>query len=161
MSESQISRLLSSIESANNLYYRLVIIVAPSGAGKTTMLNEVSARLKKPVLNINLALSRSLLDLTQRQRILQLPRILEQIVLSSPGNIVLLDNIELLFDPALGQDPLRLLQGLSRNRTVVCSWSGTIEDRYLTYAAIGHPEYRRYQVHDFLVVAPHYEQNGG
>ncbi|MDD5509687.1 MAG: BREX-3 system P-loop-containing protein BrxF [Dehalococcoidales bacterium] len=161
MIESPVDRLLKSIDSASSLYYRLVLVVAPSGEGKTEVLNEVSKRLNKPIVNINLELSRLLIDLTQRQRILQLPRIMEQIVNGSPGDIVLLDNIELLFDPTLSQDPLRLLQDLSRNRTVVCSWNGTLEDEYITYAAISHPEYRRYHVSDFLVVAPHYKQNGG
>ena len=56
-----------------------------------------------------------------------------------------------LFDVALKQDPLRLLQGLSRNRTVVATWSGSIEDGHLVYAGPHHPEYRRYAVGDLLV----------
>ncbi|MBU0482850.1 MAG: BREX-3 system P-loop-containing protein BrxF, partial [Proteobacteria bacterium] len=52
------------------------------------------------------------------------------------------------------QDPLRLLQGLSRNKTVVASWNGAIIDGFLTYAEPAHPEYRRYPVHDFLVTNP-------
>ena len=38
---------------------------------------------------------------------------------------MLLDHLEILFDPALEQDPLRLLQGVSRDRTVVAAWPGT------------------------------------
>jgi len=160
MSESPVVRLLESVKTASTLYFRLVLVVAPVGEGKTKVLNEASEKLDKPVTNVNLELSRLLLDLTQRQRILQLPRLLEKIVDGSPGDVVLLDNIELLFDPTLRQDPLRLLQGLSRSRTIVCSWNGTFEDGYVTYATIGHPEYRRYQVRDFLVVTPTYKLNG-
>jgi len=155
-----INRLFASIEQAAYLYYRLVIIVAPSGEGKTEVLKEVSNRLKLPIINMNLELSRLLLDLTQKQRTLQLPKILEDIVAKYPDDTVLVDNIELLFDQTLGQDPLRLLQSISRNRTVVCSWNGNFEDGYITYAAVGHPEYRRYQVNDFLVVTPNYRQTG-
>ena len=36
--------------------------------------------------------------------------------------MILLDNIEVIFDVALKQDPLRLLQRLSRNKTVVAAW---------------------------------------
>ena len=54
----------------------------------------------------------------------------------------------------LKQDPLKLLQGISRNKTVVAAWNGTIVDDYFTYAAPGHPEYRRYPMRDFLVVSP-------
>ncbi|MCL4079017.1 BREX-3 system P-loop-containing protein BrxF [Coriobacteriia bacterium Es71-Z0120] len=49
---------------------------------------------------------------------------------------------------ALQQDPLRLLQGLPRNKTVVAAWNGTIVDGYLTYAGPSHPEYRRYPIRD-------------
>jgi ABC-type hemin transport system ATPase subunit len=66
-----------------------------------------------------------MLDLTERQRALQLPRILAEIVGVSAADVVLLDNVEVLFDVSLKQDPLRLLQGLSRNRTVVAAWSGS------------------------------------
>ena len=51
-----------------------------------------------------------MLDLTARQRALQLPRAVEEIV-GRDTPLVLLDNIEILFDTAFQQDPLRLLQG--------------------------------------------------
>ena len=44
--------------------------------------------------------------------------------------MVLLDNTEILLDPALEQDSGRLLQLVSRNRTIVASWNGTFDDRY-------------------------------
>ena len=71
-------------------------------------------------------------------------------------NTILLDNIEILFDVALKQDPLRLLQGLSRNKTIVVSWNGSIENDFLTYAVPGHPEYRRYPTRGggLLIIAP-------
>jgi hypothetical protein len=102
---------------------------------------------------ILLELSRRLLDLTERQRALQLQRLLDQVVAQPEGDVVLLDNIEVLFDEALKQDPLRLLQGISRNRTVVATWNGSIEDGHLVYAAPHHPEYRRCAVGDLLVAS--------
>lgn len=68
--------------------------------------------------------------------------------------MILLDNIEVIFDIGLKQDPLRLLQGLSRNKTVVAAWNGTIVHDSLTYAAPDYPEYRRYPMLDFLVASP-------
>jgi hypothetical protein len=95
-----------------------------------------------------------MLDLTERQRALQLPRLLAEIVGASAADVVLLDNVEVLFDISLKQDPLRLLQGLSRNRTVVVAWSGSIHGEHMVYAKPGHPEYKRYSLRDFLVVNP-------
>ena len=73
---------------------------------------------------------------------------------AAQAGLVLLDNIEILFDVHLKQDPLRLLQGLSRNKTVVAAWNGSIVDGHMTYAVPDHPEYRRYPIRDFLVASP-------
>jgi hypothetical protein len=74
--------------------------------------------------------------------------------LAAQAGLVLLDNIEILFDVHLKQDPLRLLQRLSRNKTVVAAWNGTIVDGHMTYAVPDHHEYRRYPIRDFLVASP-------
>ena len=154
MAEPLADRVIGKIGHAAELYHRLVMLVAPAGAGKTAALQDVHARTSAPLVNVNLELSRRMLDLTERQRALQLPRLLSEIVGASAGDVVLLDNVEILFDVSLKQDPLRLLQGLSRNRTVVAAWSGTIDGEHMVYATPNHPEYRRYPLGDFLVVNP-------
>jgi hypothetical protein len=98
-----------------------MLVVAPAGAGKTTALQDVRDRTGAPLVNVNLELSRRMLDLTERQRALQLPRLLREIVDNGDEEMILLDNIEVIFDIGLKQDPLRLLQGLSRNKTVVAA----------------------------------------
>ena len=85
-----------------------------------------------------------MLELTKRQRILQLPLLISDIVSEFMSEVILLDNIELLFDTSLKQDPLRLLQGISRNKTMVTVWSGSIEGDCIIYAKPDHPEYSRY-----------------
>ena len=91
-------------------------------------------------------------NLTERQRILRVSLLVDQIIGKTGDQVVLIDNIEILFEVSLKQDPLRLLQQISRNRTLVSAWNGTIAGGYLTYAAPNHPEYRRYPAHDLLVV---------
>jgi len=130
------------------------MLVAPAGAGKTAALQDVHKRTAAPLVNVNLELSRRMLDLTERQRALQLPRLLAEIVGASAADVILLDNVEVLFDVSLKQDPLRLLQGLSRNKTVVAAWGGSIDGAHMVYATPDHPEYRRYPLRDFLVVSP-------
>jgi hypothetical protein len=70
------------------------------------------------------------------------------------ADVILLDNVEVIFDVSLKQDPLRLLQGLSRNKTVVVAWSGSIQGKHLVYGTPDHPEYRRYPLRDLQVVSP-------
>ena len=154
MAEPLADRIINCSTQAAALYHRLVMVVAPAGAGKTAALQEVHARTAAPLINVNLELSRRMLDLTERQRTLQLHRLLAEIVGAAETDVVLLDNIEVLFDISLKQDPLRLLQGIARNKTVVATWSATVDGEHMIYATPDHPEYRRYPLRDFLIVCP-------
>ncbi len=154
MAEPLADQVLRKIKQADEHYHRLMLVVAPAGAGKTTALQDVKERVGAPQINVNLDLSRRMLDLTERQRALQLPRLLREIINDTACKVVLFDNTEILFDVSLKQDPLRLLQGLSRNKTVVAAWSGAIDGDHIIYAVPDHPEYRRYRVRDFLVASP-------
>lgn len=147
-------QIVRKMKQADGLYHRLMLVVAPAGAGKTTALRDVQERVGAPLINVNLGLSRRMLDLTERRRALQLPRLLREIINDAKVEAVLLDNIEILFDLSLKQDPLRLLQGLSRNKTLVAAWNGSIDGDHMIYAVPNHPEYRRCMVRDFLVASP-------
>ncbi|MBN1933043.1 MAG: BREX-3 system P-loop-containing protein BrxF [Anaerolineae bacterium] len=133
-------------------YYHLVLIVGAAGVGKTPLLKTVCRRQNLPYLNVNLTLSERMLNLTSKERPLRARRLLAEILDEQPGDVVALDNIELLFDPALRQDPLACLQGLSRNKTLIAAWSGTYIKNTLTYAEPGHPEYHRYDHPDAAIV---------
>lgn len=142
----------AQLDSARGLYYRLVLVVGPAGSGKTAALRVVHEGTGAPYVNLNLSLSRRLLEHPSKARPLRLREALEEILATAKGEVVVLDNIEVLFDPSLKQDPLRLLQLASRNRTVVASWNGDATGRTLTYAAPGHPEYRRYMDVDAILI---------
>ena len=154
MADSLADQIVRKVGSAAGLYNRLVLVVAPAGIGKTAALQDVQGRTGAPLVNVNLALSRRMLELTERQRSLQLQRLLEEIIGEHEEEIILLDNIEIIFDLSLKQDPLRLLQRISRNKTVVAAWNGTIVEEFLTYAVPAHAEYRRYPIPDLLIVSP-------
>ncbi len=145
-------KIKRSLQAAESLYHRLVLLVGKSGSGKTGVLREVAEDQDTPLININLELSRRLIELTARQRALQLPKILNQIM-NEAQPLVALDNLEILFDQTLKQNPLHLLQGISRNRTVLASWNGAYDGRKIVYAEIGHPEYRSYDSGDLLIVS--------
>ena len=144
MNDDPVGAILSCVDAAGDLYHRLVLVVGPSGSGKTATLRAVAAQAGAPVLNLNRELSRRLLDLTARQRLLEVPRVLDDLM-GRDRPLMLLDNTELLFDPMLKQDPLALLQRASRNRTIVAAWNGTLGNGFLSYAEPDHPEYRRYR----------------
>lgn len=151
MAEQLQNKIKEYIRASEGLYHRLVLLVGAAGSGKTGILRDVAGEFGASVVNVNLALSSELLELTATQRSLQLPKILGQVVDKAKSPVVL-DNLEILFDNNLKQDPLRLLQGISRNRPIVASWNGTVTDGMLFYAEPDHPEYRRYDSVDALIV---------
>ena len=150
-SQSATDAVLQLLQSAEATYYRLILLVGKPGAGKTTALRSVAERLNTSAIDTSLELSARLLELTVRQRALRLPELFAEVTVSGDKAIVL-DNTEIIFDRSLQQDPLRLLQGLSRNHQVIAAWDGLLEDGKLVYAEPGHAEYRQYPVHDFFVV---------
>ena len=151
MAEAIQEKLKQTFRAAEGLYHRLVLLVGESGSGKTEVLREFAEEIGTEVININLLLSAELLGLSETQRGLHLPEILDKIV-DKEETTVVLDNIEILFDHRLKQDPLKLLQLMSRNRSVVAAWNGKIEQQRLTYAETGHHEYRQYDAKELLVV---------
>jgi hypothetical protein len=87
----------------------------------------------------------------QKQRHLQVGTILRDLTDEhANGDLLLLDNIELLFDRSLQLDPLDLLKRHARSRRVVAVWPGELQGDTstgrLTYADIGHPENQDYSL---------------
>ena len=145
-------QIAEQIETAKELYNRLVIVVGPPRSGKTSALRDLHDAHAWPLVNLNLALAEQLIELSAKQRALRVARIVDDIVQKQMGDTVLLDNLEMLFHPDLRQDPLRLLQSLSRNRTIVATWRGAHVGSSLTYAAPDHPEFRRFEDLQALIV---------
>jgi hypothetical protein len=145
-------RLLERIPDANALYHRLVLAVGPARSGKTEALTELAEAKGWARINVNLQLAERLLDLTQKQRAVRVAGLLDDIAKSTAADVVLLDNIEMLFAVEFAQDPLRLLQGLSRNRTIVVAWPGAFDGHALTYAEPGHREFKKYTALQAVVV---------
>ena len=145
--------LIASIRAANDLYFRLVVLAGSPRSGRARVLRRVAERTGGRWLNLNLELSRRLLklDLTAKQRALRLPQVLEDL-LGEYGSPVMICHIEILFDPAFKQDPMRLLGQLSRRRTIVCAWSGVIEEGFLIHGEPGHREYQRCSTEELVLV---------
>lgn len=155
-----VEQIRQQLLAVSEIYNRLVLVVGLAGSGKTASLRGFAALGPHPMINVGAELSRMLLDLTERQRILQLPKLLDEIISLYSDELLILDNTELLYTTGLQQDPLRLLQSLSRNRTIVASWFGTIDGQNLTHAVPNHPEFQRYPIRDLLLVAANAQGSG-
>lgn len=146
------AKLVEAIQQATSQYFRLAILVGAPTSGKTVLLRSLAQQFAYPLLNVNLELSQRLLDLTYAQRSQYVDRLFKDVITAVTGDVVLLDNLEILFDPHLEIEPLRLLQMVSRNRTIVASWSGRFQGGALIYAEPGHPEFVQFKQIEAVVI---------
>jgi hypothetical protein len=144
------------VEIVNNLTsaaIRLLVIVGLPASGKTRLITKLGTALESPLINLGKDASQQLLAMTVRQRKLKAEAIIGNLVRGTDHYVVCLDNTELLFDPALSLNPLGLLRNLARDRLVIATWNGMVEDTSLVYAYPDHPEYFKETVHGFPIVS--------
>ena len=127
------------------LHSKLILLVGSPGCGKTKLLGELAASRAARVMNVGAELGRRLAALPQQQRALQANVAMRELADEyASGDLLLLDNIEFLFDRSLELDPLGLLKRHAHTRRVVAAWPGHLDAGRLRYAKIGHPEYQDY-----------------
>lgn len=153
MDGTQAHEVSEAVRQVDGMYHHLVLLVGAPGSGKTVTLKELESNKGWSRISVNQQLSEALLELTPRQRRVRLPTVLRTLIAEVYGDVVLLDNIEMLFHPEFDQDPLRLLQGLARNRTIVVAWPGSGDRHHLSYAVPEHGEWKRYENPDALLVS--------
>ena len=143
-----IEKLERLVDEVGSLHSKLVLLIEFPGKGKKKALLHALAKKKNVVpLNIGAELGRRLAALPQRQRRLQTTTFLRELAdQHSTGDLLLLDNIELLFDRSLQLDPLDLLKRHAHVKRVVAVWPGELRDGRLTYAEMGHPEHQDYSL---------------
>jgi len=138
----KLDRLVDEIAA---LHSKLVLLIGPPGCGKTKLLGQLAESRAAKVTNVGAELGARLAALPQRQRVLQANVAMRELADEyASGDLVLLDNIELLFDQSLKLDPLDLLKRHAHARRVVAVWPGELRDGRLSYAEMGHPEYQDY-----------------
>lgn len=135
------------VDEVKALHSKLVLLITVEGTKKSPLLHALAQRRSAEVLNIGSVLGARLAALPVKQRALAVPEELRDLVDKHAVNgLVLLDNLELLFDRSLRLNPLDLLKQIARARRVVAVWPGQLRAGRLTYAEMGHPEHQDYGI---------------
>lgn len=136
------------IKSTSRSSEKLVLVVGKAGSGKSRLLRELPA---DAYIDLSKELSERLLHLPRRKRPQLIQNLLQEIINSCEGSLVIVDNIEMLFLPELELNPLKILAQLSREKILVVAWSGSYKDGQLVW---GEPGQLNYHILTFPEVYP-------
>lgn len=146
----KLERLIGEIGDTNS---KLILLVGCSRSGKTQLLRHLGVKLGIEPFNVGVELGRRLATTPYTKRAFFCGELLREIVdkehIEDP---LLLDNLELLFEPSLQINPLELLKRLAHAERIVAVWPGELRGSHLVYADMSHPEHRDYSCDGVVVL---------
>ncbi|BCU06244.1 BREX-3 system P-loop-containing protein BrxF [Allochromatium tepidum] len=138
----KLERLLGEIGVLNS---KLILLVGPRHSGKSHLLRQLGTQLNIEPLNVGLELGRRLAATPNNKRGFSAGELLREIADKERTEApLLLDNLELLFEPSLQINPLDIIRRLAHSKRVVAVWPGELRGDRLVYADMSHPEHRDY-----------------
>ena len=138
----KLERLIGEIGDLNS---KLILLAGRSHSGKTKLLRELGSKLNIEPLNVGLELGRRLAATPNNKRGFSAGELLREIAdKERTEDPLLLDNLELLFEPCPQINPLDLVRRLAHSKRVVAVWPGELRGDRLVYADMSHPEHRDY-----------------
>jgi len=145
-------KISEAIGIAKNQYHKLVMLVESDEKKRTLHISDFAKSCGVDVINLNLHLSTRLLEKSAKERVSVLLDELRDLI-DTEAPLVILNHCEVLFDKSLKNDPLKLLENISRNRALLVAWPGGYQDGNLIYATPDHPEYRCYTTPEIPIVS--------
>jgi hypothetical protein len=148
-----LNKLERLIDQLTVLQTKLILLAGQRGCGKTKLLHELGSQLGIAPLNVSLELGRCLAAIPNNKRSILAGELSRKITSElRTEDPLLLDNLELLFEPSLQIHPLDLIKRLAHARRVVAAWPGELRDNRLYYAEMTHPEYRDYDADGVVII---------
>ncbi|WP_139368265.1 BREX-3 system P-loop-containing protein BrxF [Evansella clarkii] len=131
-----INSLNKNIKEMRKWYHKLIYLAGTdsSFSASIPILDEMEK------INVNSVISESLISIPKHKY----PMFMEDILrnaFADEEKIYILQHIDILFDPQLKINPVRLLENLSKSYRLLVDWPGRYIDGQLIYAEYGHPEY--------------------
>lgn len=137
------------LQKISQLYYKQIFVYEYERGNN---VEHFSKENHYPILNVNLLLSEKIIDVPQNRRPYKIAEFLSELINAAESETVCIDYYEMLFDPSLKVNPFSLFTNLSKSKTLIITWRGTIEDNYFIYGDPGHPEYIKYTIKDAIII---------
>lgn len=132
----------------NSPYYPCLLLVHPEIIQLDVTCRQILGQYSWPSLSVGTVVSQALLLVSSKQRSRQAKQALTDAVrMHAPGPLLCTD-VDLLFEPSLTLDPLRLFREISRQTTLVLLWPGAFAGSILAYATHLHAHYRTWDQTD-------------
>ncbi len=102
-------------------------------------------------VSVSKTIAQELLSFAPNQRTMQLPGCFNKVLDTLPVSVVIQD-IDVMFNPAYKVDVLKLLIEAYKKKPFSLIWPGQIENNRLIYSEEGYPDYRVYEVENYDIV---------
>ena len=127
-----VHHVIESIQEASQKAEKLVLLVGSPGSGKSKILRELATNRGWKYVDSRFLLSDEILEMPPKTRAQQAPYIMSDALASLNGEVILLDDAEVLFAPVLNLKPLELIRYISRKHILVVGWPGQYADGKLS-----------------------------
>ncbi|MBL9185852.1 MAG: BREX-3 system P-loop-containing protein BrxF [Opitutaceae bacterium] len=129
-----------TIRHARSGRHRLVLVIGDAGSGKSAFLQSIAAARAMQFLSLGEPLGIRLLETSPRTRPLVIEDTVRQFIDGTRAGVCI-DGTDILFNPALRCDPLRLACSISQNTFVAFTLTGRIEGKRFVHGYPDHPEF--------------------
>lgn len=132
-----IGMIVGCVQEIKNSQDRLVILTGKPGSGKSKLMRELGAMKGWRYINCRDLVTAELLEHVPKARPQEAPAIMGGILGRAGAEVILLDNLQVLFTPILNLDPLELVRQLGRSFTLIVAWPGELAAGKLAYLEPG------------------------
>ncbi|WP_334196208.1 BREX-3 system P-loop-containing protein BrxF [Muricomes intestini] len=99
-------------------------------------------------VSISKPLSEELLKISPKNRSMRLSSCFRTVLSQYPDDVVI-EGIDVMFNPAYQVDVLRILTETRKNKSYSVVWPGKYENGLLIYSEQGYPDYKTYEVRNY------------
>ena len=147
-----IQRIVETVRDGQQSAERLVLLVGRPGSGKSKLLRELSTIRGWRYVNCRTFLTEELLEMVPKVRAREAANLIARSLEALAAEVVVLDDMQVLFAPVLQVDPLNLLKNLGRKFSIVAAWPGEYDGEHLAIAATGQPIPKIYDAKGLTIV---------
>ena len=133
-----VQQLIESVHEASRRSEKLVLLVGSPGSGKSKILRELSTMRGWKYVEARVLLTDEILEMAPKSRAQQAHILMGDALSALGGEVILLDDAEVLFAPVLNLEPLALIRQISRKHTLVVGWPCEYTDGKLALDYNGH-----------------------